>query len=123
MRETFEIKGVEIIIDYNEKMMDREKVLSFLKDGVKSLNKFYEMEDAFDILNEPEVIRKLFLSDISITKTLDLTNYTSFCKYLGEDLEKMLFNTFGITIEKRVSGDTYELRGSKKGFSLLKDFL
>ena len=81
------------------------------------------MEDAFDILNEPEVIRKLFLSDTSITKTLDLTNYTSFCKYLGEDLEKMLFNTFGITIEKRVSGDTYELRGSKKGFSLLKDFL
>ena len=123
MKETFEIKGVEIIIDYNEHMMDRKDVLSFLKDGVKSLNKFYEMEDAFDILNEPEVIRKLFLSDTSITKTVDLTNYASFCKYLGEDFEKMLFNTFGITIEKRISGNTYEVRGSKKGFSLLKDFL
>lgn len=123
MKETFEIKGVEIIIEYNERIMDRKRVLSFLKDGVKSLNKFYEMEDAFDILNEPEVIRKLFLSDTSITKTVDLTNYATFCKYLGEDFEKMLFNTFGITIEKRISGNMYEVRGSKKGFSLLKDFL
>lgn len=123
MKETFEIKGVEIIIEYNEKIMDRKCVLSFLKNGTKSLNKFYEMEDAFDIVNEPEVIRKLFLSDSSITEIADLTKYISFCEYLGEDFEKMLFNTFGITIEKRVSGDTYELRGSKKGFSLLKDFL
>lgn len=123
MKETFEIKGVEIIIEYNEKIMDRKCVLSFLKNGTKSLNKFYEMEDAFDIVNEPEVIRKLFLSDSSITEIADLTKYISFCEYLGEDFEKMLFNTFGITIEKRVSGNTYELRGSKKGFSLLKDFL
>ena len=123
MIETFKLKGVDITIDYNENIMDHKDVLSFLKDGVKSLNKFYEMEDAFDIVNEPEVIRKLFLSGDSITKTVDLTNYASFCKYLGEKYKKMLFNTFGITIEKRISGNTYEVRGSKKGFSLLKDFL
>ena len=123
MIETFEIKGVGITVDYNERIMDHKDVLSFLKDGVKSLNKFYEMEDAFDILNEPEVIRKLFLSGPSITKTVDLTNYAGFCKWLGRSLEEMLFNSFGITVEKHVSGNTYELRGSKKGFSLLKDFL
>ena len=123
MIETFKMKGVDITIDYNENIMDRKRVLSFLKDGVKSLNKFYEMEDAFDIVNEPEVIRKLFLSGDSITKTLDLTNYIGFCEWLGRDLKEMLFNTFGITIEKRVCGNTYELRGSKKGFSLLKESL
>ena len=123
MIETFEIKGVGITIDYNEHMMDRKDVLSFLKDGVKSLNKFYEMEDAFDILNEPEVIRKLFLKGPSITKTVDLTKYIGFCEWLGRDLEEMLFNGFGITVEKHVSGNTYELQGSKKGFSLLKEFL
>lgn len=123
MIETFKLKGVDIIIDYNENIMDRKGVLSFLKDGVKSLNKFYEMEDAFDIVNEPEVIRKLFLSGESITKTVDLTNYIGFCEWLGRDLKEMLFNTFGITIEKHVSGKTYELRGSKKGFSLLKETL
>lgn len=123
MVETFKLKGVEIIIDYNEHMMDRKRVLSFLKDGVKSLNKFYEMEDAFDIVNEPEVIRKLFLNGESITKTVDLTNYIGFCEWLGRDLKEMLFNTFGITIERRVCGNTYELRGSKKGFSLLKETL
>ena len=123
MIETFKLKGVDIIIDYNEHMMDRKRVLSFLKDGVKSLNKFYEMEDAFDIVNEPEVIRKLFLSGDSTTKTVDLTNYIGFCEWLGRDLEEMIFNGFGITIEKHISGNTYELRGSKKSFSLLKDFL
>ena len=123
MIETFKMKGVDITIDYNENIMDRKRVLSFLKDGVKSLNKFYEMEDALDIVNEPEVIRKLFLSGDSITKTLDLTNYIGFCEWLGRDLKEMLFNTFGITIEKRVCGNTYELRGSKKGFSLLKESL
>ncbi len=121
MIEIFEIKGVGITIDYNERIMDRKDVLSFLKDGVKSLNKFYEMEDAFDILNEPEVVRKLFLSGDSIVKTVDLTNYIGLCKWLGRDLKDMLYNTFGITIEKHVSGNTYELRGSKKGFSLLKE--
>lgn len=123
MIETFEMKGVGITIDYNENIMDRKDVLSFLKDGVKSLNKFYEMEDAFDILNEPEVIRKLFLNGPSITKTVDLTKYIGFCEWLGRDLKEMLYNGFGITVEKHVSGDTYELRGSKKGFSLLKEFL
>ena len=123
MIETFKLKGIDIVVDYNEHMMDRKRVLSFLKDGVKSLNKFYEMEDAFDIVNEPEVIRKLFLSGDSITKTVDLTNYIGFCEWLDRDLEEMLYNGFGITVEKHVSENTYELRGSKKSFSLLKDFL
>lgn len=123
MVETFKLKGVDITVDYNENVMDRNDVLAFLKDGVKSMNKFYEMEDAFDIINEPEVIRRLFLSDNSIVKTVDLTKYVSFCKWLDKDLEEMLFNGFGITIESKVKDDIYKLRGSKKGFTLLKDFL
>jgi hypothetical protein len=123
MVETFKLKGVEIVVDYNENVMDRNDVMAFLKDGVKSMGKFYEMEDAFDIINEPEVIRRLFLSDNSIVKTVDLTKYVSFCKWLDKDLEEMLFNGFGITIESKVKDDIYNLRGSKKGFTLLKDFL
>jgi hypothetical protein len=123
MVETFKLKGVEIVVDYNENVMDRNDVMAFLKDGVKSMSKFYEMEDAFDIINEPEVIRRLFLSDNSIVKTVDLTKYVSFCKWLDKDLEEMLFNGFGITIESKVKDDIYNLRGSKKGFTLLKDFL
>ena len=123
MVETFKLKGVEIIVDYNENVMDRNDVMAFLKDGVKSMDKFYEMEDAFDIVNEPEVIRKLFLSKESIVKTVDLTKYVGFCKWLDRDLEDMLFNGFGITIESKVKDDVYKLRGSKKGFALLKDFL
>ena len=123
MVETFKLKGVDITVDYNENVMDRNDVMAFLKDGVKSMNKFYEMEDAFDIVNEPEVIRRLFLSDNSIVKTVDLTKYVSFCKWLDKDLEEMLFNGFGITIESKVKDDIYKFRGSKKGFALLKDFL
>lgn len=123
MVETFKLKGVDITVDYNENVMDRSDVMAFLKDGVKSMNKFYEMEDAFDIINEPEVIRRLFLSDNSIVKTVDLTKYVSFCKWLDKGLEEMLFNGFGITIESKVKDDIYNLRGSKKGFALLKDFL
>lgn len=123
MVETFKLKGVEIIVDYNENVMDRNDVITFLKDGVKSMDKFYEMEDAFDIVNEPEVIRKLFLSKESIVKTVDLTKYVGFCKWLDRDLEDMLFNGFGITIESKVKDDIYNLRGSKKSFALLKDFL
>ena len=123
MVETFKLKGVEIIVDYNENVMDRNDVMTFLKDGVKSMDKFYEMEDAFDIVNEPEVIRKLFLSKESIVKTVDLTKYVGFCKWLDRDLEDMLFNGFGITIESKVKDDIYKLRGSRKSFALLKDFL
>lgn len=123
MIETFKLKGVDIIVDYNENTIERKRVLMFLKDGVKSLNKFYEMEDAFDIVNEPEVFRKLFLKGTPITKIVNLTNYVGFCNWLGRDLEEQLFLTFGIEIVNRIDEDRYELKGSKKGFSLLKDFL
>lgn len=123
MIETFTVKNVDIEVEYNQNVYSHKQVLSFLKSGVKSMNKFYEMEDAFDILNEPEVFRKLFLNGAPITKIVNLTNYVGFCNWLGRDLEEQLFLTFGIEIVKRIDEDRYELKGSKKGFSLLKDFL
>ena len=123
MIETFTVKNVDIVVDYNQNVYSHKQVLSFLKSGVKSMNKFYEMEDAFDILNEPEVFHKLFLNGAPITKIVTLTNYVGFCNWLGRDLEEQLFLTFGIEIVKRIDEDRYELKGSKKGFSLLKDFL
>lgn len=123
MIETFTVKNVDIEVEYNQNVYSHKQVLSFLKSGVKSMNKFYEMEDAFDILNEPEVFHKLFLNGAPITKIVTLTNYVGFCNWLGRDLEEQLFLTFGIEIVKRIDEDRYELKGSKKGFSLLKDFL
>lgn len=123
MIETFTVKNVDIEVEYNQNVYSHKQVLSFLKSGVKSMNKFYEMEDAFDILNEPEVFHKLFLNDTPITKIVNLTNYVGFCNWLGRDLEEQLFLTFGIEIVNRIDEDRYELKGSKKGFSLLKDFL
>lgn len=123
MIETFTVKNVDIEVEYNQNVYSHKQVLSFLKSGVKSMNKFYEMEDAFDILNEPEVFHKLFLNGTPITKIVNLTNYVGFCNWLGRDLEEQLFLTFGIEIVKRIDEDRYELKGSKKGFSLLKDFL
>ena len=123
MIETFTVKNVDIEVDYNENVYSHNDVLSFLKSRAKSIKNFYELEDAFNILNEPEVFRKLFLSGTPITKIVTLTNYVGFCNWLGRDLEEQLFLAFGIEIVKRIDEDRYELKGSKKGFSLLKDFL
>ena len=123
MIETFKLKGVEITVNYNEIAFNHNDILKILKNGIKSLNKFYAMENLFDITNKAEIIRELFFSDNLIIKTVDLTNYVYFCKCLGKSLKEMLYNTFKITIENKVKDETYTLKGSKESFSLLKDFL
>lgn len=123
MIETFTVKDVDIEVEYNQNIFSHKEVLSFLKSGVKSINKFYEMESEIDILNEPDVFRKLFLNGTPINKIVNLTDYVGFCNRLNRDLEEMLFMTFGIEIVRRIDENRYELKGSKKGFSLLKSFL
>ena len=123
MIETFTVKGIDIEVEYNQNIWSHNDIVSMLNRGVKSLNKFYEMEEDFDILNGTEVFHQLFLNGAPITKIVTLTNYVGFCNWLGRDLKEQLFLTFGIEIVNRIDEDRYELKGSKKGFSLLKDFL
>ena len=123
MIETFTVKNVDIEVEYNQNIWSHNDIISLLNRGIKSVNKFYEMEEDFDILNEQEVFHKLFLNDTPITKIVTLTNYVGFCNWLNRDLKEMLFMSFGIEIVNRIDEDRYELKGSKKGFSLLKSFL
>ena len=123
MTDTFNVKGVEVIVNYNDLIYNREEIEKLLNYGSKSLDKLDEIQAELEIENYFEVIDKLFPKKGVIEKTLDLTNYMPVVKMLDQPLEKLLKQTFRIDIVEHINGNTYKLRGPKTELSDLEAML
>lgn len=123
MTDTFNVKGVDIIVEYNDLLYDRSEVEKLLEYGTKSMSKFEEIQSELEIMNYLDVRDKLFPKKGVIEKTLDLTNYMPLTQMLNQPLETLLNQTFRIDIVEHVSGNIYRLRGPKSEFKDLEAML
>ena len=121
--QTFTIKKINIIVEYNTNLYSKQEILKCLKDGAKSKDKFDEYTSEFEIKNYDQVIIKLFPPKKVITKVLNLTEYMKMVTLTGRPLKDLLLHTFDIVIVKDLGNNVYELSGPKRGFIDLNDIL
>lgn len=121
--DTFNVKGVDIVVEYNDFICSRSEIEKLLEYGVKSMSKFEEIQSELEIKNYLEIRDKLFPKKGVIEKTLDLTNYMPLTHLLNQSLETLLSQTFRIGIIEHVGGNTYKLRGPKSEFKDLEAIL
>jgi hypothetical protein len=123
MKEAFNVKGVEVIVEYNDLLYTHEDIEGLLKYGAKSMDKLEEIQSEIEIVNYFDIIDRLFPKKNVIEKTLDLTNYLPMTKILNKTLETLLSQTFRIEIVEKLEGNVYRLRGPKSEFKDLEMLL
>ena len=123
MTETFEVNGVDVVVEYNDLLYSSADVRKMLKAGAKSRAKFDEIQSEIEVRNCADVVDKLFRAGAAIEKAVDLTSYLPLLPALGKPLDVVLKNTFGLEVAERKEGNVYLLRGPKKGFADLERML
>lgn len=123
MKQTFVVKNISVVVDYNPNIMTQKDVQSILNyaASAKTQETFISRyEDGFDILNLPQVLDALYFHTNIIQKTLDLTRYITFTNWMHQPFQVMLKQTYGINVISNAGGNKYLLEGPKHSFTSLK---
>ena len=122
MTKTFNIKGVDIKVEYNDLIFSSEEVEKMLKHAVKSADHFDDELTEIEVLNYEEVYNKLFVKNKRlITAELDLTEVIAMLPYVNMTLEQNL-RMYNCTA-KHLHDNVYEVTGPKKEIEELQILL